>query len=76
VICSNAASMPEVAGDAALFIDPRNSDELAATIETVVQNDNVREDLVRRGFKQAGKFSWQRTAQETMEVFRMVASKR
>jgi len=73
VICSNAASMPEVAGDAALFIDPRNSDELAATIETVVQNDNTREDLVRRGFKQAGKFSWQRTATETLDVFKKVA---
>ncbi len=73
VICSNAASMPEVAGDAAILIDPGRSDELAAAIETIVYDSEVGNTLVERGFKQAGSFSWEQTARETLKLFKIVA---
>ena len=70
VICSNAASMPEVAGDAAVLIDPARSDELAQAIETVVHDAEIRTKLVARGFKQAAGFTWNHTAVKTLEVFK------
>ncbi len=76
VICSNAASMPEVAGDAALLIDPQDSDNLASAIETVVMDSKVRDDLIIKGQTQAKSFCWERTARETLEVFQRVIKKR
>ena len=76
VICSNAASMPEVAGDAAILIDPGRSDELAAAIETVVHDAEIRTKLVARGFKQADSFTWNHTARKTLEVFKKTVKKR
>ncbi len=70
VICSNKASMPEVAGDAAILIDPSKSDELAHAIETVVHDTEIRNNLVKRGFKQAAGFTWDNTARKTLEVFK------
>jgi alpha-1,3-rhamnosyl/mannosyltransferase len=65
--------MPEVAGNAAILIDPGRSDELAAAIETVVHDAEIRTKLVARGFKQADSFTWNHTARKTLEVFKMVA---
>ncbi|MDQ1335392.1 MAG: hypothetical protein QG552_2342 [Thermodesulfobacteriota bacterium] len=73
VICSNAASLPEVAGDAALLIDPHNVDELAGAIDRVVDDSALRNDLIRKGTERASQFSWKRTAKETLAVFRSVA---
>lgn len=75
VICSRAASMPEVAGEAALLIDPARSEELAAAIERVVEESALRAELVRLGFQQAASFSWERTARETLAVFHKVAGR-
>ena len=74
VICSNAASMPEVAGDAALLIDPLNCNELASAIETVVTDSAARADLISKGHARVKHFSWQRTARETLAVFQKVAA--
>lgn len=73
VICSNAASMREVAGDAAILIDPGRSDELAAAIEIIVHDSEIRKTLMEKGFKQAARFTWEQTARKTLEVFKMVA---
>ena len=70
VICSNAAGMPEVAGDAAVLIDPARSDELAQAIETVVHDAEIRNNLIKKGFKQAAAFTWDSTARQTLEVFK------
>lgn len=75
VICSNAASMPEVAGNAALLIDPADSEELAANIEIVAHDNNKRAEMIGQGHKQAAKFSWERTAAETLDVFKKVVEK-
>lgn len=70
VICSNKASMPEVAGNAAALIDPVRSDELAHAIETVVHDTEIRNKLIKKGFKQAAGFTWDHTAKKTLEVFK------
>ena len=74
VICSDAASLPEVAGNAALLIDPYEFEDLAVAIDKVVSNSALRMDLIQKGFERAALFSWERTAKQTLEVFRSVAS--
>jgi alpha-1,3-rhamnosyl/mannosyltransferase len=72
VICSNAASMPEVAGEAAILINPARSDALAHAIDTIVHDSGTRVTLMRKGIKQAAGFTWKDTAARTFEVFKKV----
>jgi len=70
VITSNISSMPEVAGNAALLINtPQNVDEIANKINQVLTNPSLRKDLAKRGFIQAAKFSWEKTASQTIKVY-------
>lgn len=75
VVCSNAASIPEVIGDAALMVDPRDVDGLAAAIERALTDSELREDLREKGFKRAKSFSWEKTARETLAVYEEIAEK-
>jgi glycosyltransferase involved in cell wall biosynthesis len=72
VICSNAASLPEVAGDAALLRDPEDVEGFAEDIERVLTDGALRQGLRERGLAQAAKFPWERTARETIAVYRRV----
>lgn len=72
VICSNTASLPEVVGDAALLVDPRDVNEIANAIERVISNRALRDELRAKGFAQAAKFSWERAARETLAVYAAV----
>ncbi|MCJ7792570.1 MAG: glycosyltransferase family 4 protein [Candidatus Marinimicrobia bacterium] len=73
VITSNISSMPEVAGRAALFINnPLDIDEIASKITQVLTNSNLKKGLIKKGFVQAAKFSWERTARETIKVYEEV----
>jgi glycosyltransferase involved in cell wall biosynthesis len=72
VISSRAASLPEVAGDAALFFDPYSAQDLAQAIEGLLGNEQLRLSLAERGFKRARAFSWDKTAAQTLDVFRKV----
>ena len=73
VICSNVSSLPEVAGDAALLIDPLDTESLAQALYQVVTQPELCGRLVEQGFNQAKKFSWQRCAQDTLRVLEDVA---
>jgi glycosyltransferase involved in cell wall biosynthesis len=68
VICSNTSSLPEVAGDAALFVDPLDSQKLAEALHQIVSDEGLRRAIVERGFEQVQRFSWHRCAQETLQV--------
>ncbi len=68
VICSNASSLPEVAGDAALLVDPNNIQEIADAMNRVFSDDGLRNKMIEKGFKNMEKFSWGKCAGETMEV--------
>jgi glycosyltransferase involved in cell wall biosynthesis len=69
VICSNAASLPEVGGDAAVYFDPKQIDELANVLYNVLQNNELRKKMSENGMKQVAKFSWERTAEQTLAVY-------
>ena len=73
VVSSNAASLPEVVGDAALTVDPTNVDALAAALLQIATDPALREELRSRGLQRAQHFSWDRTAAETLAVLRAVA---
>lgn len=75
VVCSNASSLPEVAGDAAVLVDPLDVEGLAAAMERVLGDEELRADLIDRGFEQARKFSWERCARETLDVLEKAASR-
>jgi glycosyltransferase involved in cell wall biosynthesis len=69
VACSNASAVPEVAGDAALYFDPLSEDEIAAAMEELLVSTERREKLAEAGRRQAGRFSWERTARATAESY-------
>jgi glycosyltransferase involved in cell wall biosynthesis len=75
VICSNASALPEVVGEGGLLVDPRDAGALARAMEQVLTDTSLRADLSARGLAQASKFSWERTARETLAVYDRVARK-
>lgn len=72
VITSNVSSLPEVVGEAAIQIDPHDVDGLARAIQKLLTDENLRKKMIQEGFKQAQKFSWERAAQETLQVYQEV----
>jgi glycosyltransferase involved in cell wall biosynthesis len=72
VACSNATSLPEVAGDAALTFDPTDERAIAAAIERLLGDPAEAERLRARGLQRAHEFTWQRTAQMTLESYARV----
>ena len=62
VIASNTTSLPEVAGDAALLVDPHSAEAIAEAMEQLLLSPALRDDLIARGRHQRTRFSWQRTA--------------
>jgi glycosyltransferase involved in cell wall biosynthesis len=70
VVTSGRSSLPEVAGDAALLVDPLNADEIAAAIEQLLGDEALRERMRERGLEQAALFSWDRTAELTLASYR------
>jgi len=72
VVSSNRASMPEILGDAALYFDPENKDEMISVIETVVNNSSEREKLIALGHVQIKKYSWWECANTTYEIYNQI----
>ena len=69
VITSNISSLPEVAGDAAILVDPKNVKEISNSILQIVQNEQLALALVRKGIEQVKKFTWEKCAMETIDVY-------
>jgi glycosyltransferase involved in cell wall biosynthesis len=69
VITSNVSSLPEVAGDAAVLVNPCDVQELAEAIQHLITNRETRQALREKGFAQAGRFSWERAAVETLQMY-------
>lgn len=66
VVTSNISSMPEVAGDAAVLVDPLSVESIANGIKSALKNKN---DLIKKGKKRVKNFSWEKTAKETLKVY-------
>ena len=73
VVASNVSALPEVVGDAALQVDPLDTEALAGAMERVLRDDGLRVDLRERGLRRAREFSWERTARETLAVYEQAA---
>jgi glycosyltransferase involved in cell wall biosynthesis len=75
VLSSNVSSMPEVIGDAALFFNPNDLEEIRVQMEKVVLDQNLREELILKGKEKNTEYSWEKTAEETSEVYKKVIAK-
>ncbi|RJQ27582.1 glycosyltransferase family 1 protein [Candidatus Parcubacteria bacterium] len=73
VITSNISSMPEVAGEGALFVNPSSVSSINKALVDVVKNKFLRENLVEKGFENIKKFSWEKTAKETIALYREIS---
>jgi glycosyltransferase involved in cell wall biosynthesis len=74
VITSDLSALPEVAGDAAHFVDPYEYEAIREAIIELLENDPLRNELRERALARAKVFSWTRVAQQTLEVYRKLAS--
>jgi len=72
VITSNVSSLPEVAGDAALLVNPYDEGQIAEGMDKVLSDPELRRQLIRRGREQVKKFSWMETASRTLELYEQV----
>jgi len=76
VITSNASLFPEVVGDAALPVDPRDPAAPAEAMEAVLEDESLAATLRARGFNHAKRFSWERTARKILQIYRRIAKSR
>jgi len=69
VLSSNKSCMPEILGDAVLYFNPENEGEMIEQIKRMVENENLRKDLIQKGYKQVKKYSWEECARKTLEIY-------
>jgi len=69
VVSSNRASMPEILGKAAVYFDPKDEKAMQSQIERVIKNKDLRQDLIKKGYRQVKKYSWWECARKTLEVY-------
>ena len=72
VITSNVSSLPEVGGNAVLYVDPYKEDDIARVIEKMVEDKELKNKLAEQGLERAKQFSWRRTAEETLKVYKCI----
>ena len=72
VVSSNATCLPEIYGEAAQYFDPLEAEDMDRAIKTVLTRPDVRKKLISAGRKLAGKYSWQRMAEQTLDIYKTV----
>jgi glycosyltransferase involved in cell wall biosynthesis len=72
VLTSNTSSLPEVAGDSALSVDPYNVKEIAKGMEEIAFNEQLRKELVQKGYENIKRFSWEKAANELLNLFKSI----
>ncbi len=73
VVVSNVSSLPEVVADAGLLIDPYDVDEITVAMWRVLTDEDLRATLIEKGLKRAGHFSWDKAAEQTLELYHSLA---
>ncbi len=68
VICSRTSSLPEIAGNAALLVDPNDSKEIARAINKVLSDNSLRERMIKKGLENVKKFNWKKCTKETFNT--------
>ena len=74
VVASSAGALPEIAGDSAVLFDPHSEEDMANAMKRALLDADLREKLIEKGHENARSFSWDRTARETLDVYKAVAS--
>jgi glycosyltransferase involved in cell wall biosynthesis len=74
VVCSNSSSIPEVVGSAGIYFDPNDIDSMSEAMESVLQSPLLRSQLIAKGLERIRLFSWERCADETLTIYRMLAT--
>lgn len=72
VISSNASAMPEILGPAALYFDPYNGKDIEKAIEKISSDEKLHDELSRKGIDQASRYRWNRTAEETLKIYKEI----
>lgn len=72
VITSNVSSIPEIVGDAGILIDPYDSSNLVNALGNLLENDSLKAELIEKGFSRAKLFSWEKTAKNTLSVYKAI----
>ena len=72
VLCSNTSSLPEVAGNASIFFDPNDLSSISNSIEKIISSYDLRKSLIQRGNERLKIFSWDKCAQETLNVYNKI----
>ena len=75
VASSNATCLPEIYGKAAIYFDPMDVSDMAAKINEVLDNQELRKKLIEAGYKQSKKYSWAKMAEQTFRVYQDIYSK-
>lgn len=68
VITSNVSSLPEAGGDASLYINPESVEDITKAMQQLLDNSKLRAEMVKKGYEQVKKFSWEKTAKETLDI--------
>jgi glycosyltransferase involved in cell wall biosynthesis len=76
VVTSNVTSMPEVAGDAALLVNPKKPMEIAEAVERLVYDEKLRSELIPKGLQQAKKFDWDESAKQLIQIYKSVLTQK
>ena len=72
-VVSHTSSIPEVVGNAALFVDPRNAKQIVAVIQEVLGDKELRNNITQAGVDRARKFSWEKCAVQTFSTLKQVS---
>ncbi len=75
VVTSNTSSLPEVAGAGALLVNPEKLEDITEAIYKIIDDKKFRDELIEKGLENVRRFSWEETAQKTIEVYRQVLSR-
>ncbi|KKK99751.1 hypothetical protein LCGC14_2629590, partial [marine sediment metagenome] len=75
VVTANTSSLPEVVGEAGIMVNPYDTSSLVQAMRRVLTDDKLRDNMVRKGLEQSKKFSWEKAARQTLEVYNKVADK-
>jgi glycosyltransferase involved in cell wall biosynthesis len=69
VVTSNTSSLPEVTGEAGIMVDPYDTDSLAKAMRQVLTDSELRDNMIEKGLEQSKRFSWEKAAEQTLEVY-------
>jgi len=76
VAAASTSCLPEILGTAALYFDPKNENEATSKIKEILTNQNLRQDLVQKGYEQVKRYDWKNMVEHTLEIYRLIDSLR